>query len=232
VAIPDKKKTVFVARLIAWGEKNRRDFPWRRSNNAFHILVAELMLQRTIARQVEPVYMKFVTQYPSSQDLAKARLEDIAEDLQSLGLAYRALRLKQIADMIVTKFDGKVPQTEDGLLQLPGVGRYVANAVQCFAFGKEVPLVDTNILRVMKRFFSITTSKESHKKREIWDLMATLIPKQRAREFNLSILDFASLICTAKNPSHEVCPLRDICDFYQKRAKTSEEEHIHLRWSG
>lgn len=211
---------MFVTRLIAWGEKNRRDFPWRRSKNAFHILIAELMLQRTVARQVEPVYTRFIAQYSSPQDLAKARLEDIAKDLQSLGLAYRASRLKQIADMIVTKFGGRTPATEDELLQMPGVGRYVANAVLCFAFGKDVPLVDANILRVMKRVFSITTSKESHKKREIWDLVATMIPKQKAREFNLSILDFASLICTAKNPLHEACPLRDICDFYQKHVKT------------
>jgi len=177
------------------------------------------MLQRTIARQVEPVYIKFITRYPSPRDLVKARLEDIAKDLQSLGLAYRALRVKKIAEMIVTKFGGKVPESEDELFQLPGVGRYVANAVQCFSFGKDVPLVDANILRVMKRVFSITTSKESHKKPEIWNLMATMIPKGESREFNLSILDFASIICTAKNPNHEACPVRNICDFYQKRTK-------------
>lgn len=224
IAIPEEKRRVFVKRLMAWGRKNRRNFPWRRSDNPFHILVAELMLQRTIARQVEPVYTRFITRYPTPQNLAKARLKDIAKDLQSLGLAYRAQRLKQTAGIIVSKFKGKIPATLDELLQLPGVGRYVANALLCFGFGKDVPVVDANVLRVMKRVFSITTSKETHKKPEIWDLMANVIPKQKARQFNLSIIDFASLVCTAKNPLHEACPLRDICDFYREHTKATSQK--------
>jgi len=232
MATHQERKRIFATRLIAWGKKNRRDFPWRRSKNAFHILIAELMLQRTVAKQVKPVYTRFIAQYPSPQDLATARLEDIAKDLQSLGLAYRASRLKQIADIIVMKFEGKIPATEHELLQLPGVGRYVANAVLCFAFDKDVPLVDANILRVMKRVFSITTPKESHKKPEIWDLMATMILRQKAREFNLSILDFASLICTVKNPLHETCPLRDVCHFYKNHVETQEKACFHSGFSG
>jgi len=183
------------------------------------------MLQRTVARQVEPIYMKFIAQYPSPQDVVTASLEEVAKDLKPLGLAYRALRLKKIAKMVTTNFGGRVPASEDELLKLPGVGRYVANAVLCFAFGEDVPLVDANVLRVIKRVFSITTSKEAHKKPEMWNLMATMIPKYQAREFNLSLLDFASLVCTAKNPLHEACPLKNMCDFYQKHAKRQQEAH-------
>ena len=213
--LPSKKK-IFVSELIRWGSVNRRDFPWRRTTNPFHVLVAEVMLQRTNARQVEPAYHRFIDQYPSPKDLAEARLEDVAKDLQPLGLAYRASRLKQMANIIVAKLGGEVPSREEELLQLPGVGKYVASAVRCFAFEKDVPIVDANVLRVMKRVFSIKTPKESHKKPEMWNLMAAMIPKKKAREFNLSILDFAGLICTSRNPVHETCPLRDICDFYAR----------------
>jgi len=214
--ISPKKRRFFVSKVLGWGHNNIRDFPWRRTTNAFHVLIAELMLQRTNADQVEPVYKKFIAQYSSPQDVAKTPLGDIAKSLQSLGLAYRAHRLKRISDMIVEKFGSMVPRNEDALLQLPGVGKYIANAVRCFAFNMDAPLVDTNILRVMKRVFSITTSEESHKDLEIWSLVTSIIPKQKAREFNLSILDFASLVCTARNPIHGACPLKGICDFYAR----------------
>jgi A/G-specific adenine glycosylase len=214
VAVEEKKVT-FATRLLRWGKENRRDFSWRREIDAFHILVAEIMLQRTGAQQVEPVYRRFIAKYPSVHSLASAPLEEVLDDIRSLGLAYRGARLKQIADAIKTEFGGKVPDGENELLSLPGIGKYVANAVQCFAFKKDVPLVDSNVLRVLGRVFSVKSIPDSHRRLEIWNFMSDMIPKGGAKEFNLSLLDFAGILCTPKTPHHEVCPMRGICDFHK-----------------
>jgi len=211
----EKKKEAFAARLLKWGKRNRRDFSWRKETDAFHILVAEIMLQRTSAVQVEPVYRKFIAEYPLVHNLASAPIKNVLGDLRPLGLRYRAVRLKQVANILETQFRGKVPDSEKELLGLPGIGKYVANAVQCFAFKKDLPLVDSNVLRVINRIFSIKSIPDSHKKLQIWDFMSSMIPEGRAKEFNISLLDFAGVICTPRKPNHEICPMRGICDFHK-----------------
>lgn len=216
--VPAEKTKCYVDRLLKWGKKNERRFAWRQENDPFHILIAEIMLQRTSARQVEPVYAEFVTRYPSVRDLRKAPFDDVLSCLRPLGLAYRAVRLKQLAETLEKEFDGIVPKGERELLSLPGVGKYVANAVRCFAFKKDVPIVDTNVLRVLNRVFSVY-SIHSHKDPKIWGFAAGLIPADKARDLNISTLDFASFVCTARRPRHSICPFKDICDFHQKKSK-------------
>jgi A/G-specific adenine glycosylase len=213
----EKKKASFAMRLLKWGKRNRRDFSWRKETDAFHILVAEIMLQRTGAQQVEPVYRRFIAKYPLVHNLVRAPLKDILHDLRSLGLRYRAVRLKQVANILETQFRGKVPDSENELLGLPGIGKYAANAVQCFAFKKDLPLVDSNVLRVLDRVFSIKSIPDSHKKLQMWDFMSSMIPEGRAKEFNLSLLDFAGVLCIPRRPNHEICPMKDICDFHKFR---------------
>ena len=219
------KICAFAAELLDWGSINMRDFVWRRTRDPFQILIAEILLQRTKAEQVEPVYSRLTEEYSSPEDMAKAIPEDLAKLTRSLGLAYRGPRLREIAQVIVNRYKGLVPSSEEALLQLPGVGRYVANAVLCFAFGMAVPLVDTNTLRVTSRVFSRPVTTESHKKKDSWDFMSMIMPKDNARKFNFSILDFANLICTAKNPSHEKCPISGICDFYLDPSLSSQNSN-------
>lgn len=211
----EKKRKRFSSEILKWGKLNERDFPWRHEKNAFHILVAEIMLQRTAAKQVKTVYENFITKFPTIESLAIASFEEISEELRSIGLAYRANRLKRISVTLQTKYGGKVPMNESELESLPGVGKYVANAVRCFAFRKQVPLVDSNILRVFNRVFSIGSKNGYHKKQEIWDFASILVPEGFARDYNLYLLDFASLICSARNPKHHSCFIKEICDFYQ-----------------
>jgi A/G-specific adenine glycosylase len=213
-----EKTKCYVDRLLKWGKKNERRFAWRKETDPFHILIAEIMLQRTGARQVEPVYAEFVARYPSIRDLLKAPYDDVLSCLRPLGLAYRAVRLKQLAETLEKEFDGMVPKSEPELLSLPGVGKYVANAVRCFAFKEDVPIVDTNVLRVLNRVFSVD-SIDSHKDPKIWGFAARLIPAGKARDLNISTLDFASFVCTARRPHHDICPFKDICDFHQKKRK-------------
>ena len=99
-------------------------------------------------------------------------------------------------------------------MELPGIGIYAANAVLCFAFGYDVPLLDTNIGRIIERVFSVKVAGEERKKSNVWDLIAEFVPEGKSREYNYSLLDFGALVCTAKNPRHNLCPLTGICDYY------------------
>jgi len=210
-----EKREFFIQEILVWGDENRRQFPWRITKDPYHILVAELMLQRTKAKQVEKIYINFLKQYPSPAILAQSSVEEISNELYSIGLSYRAIRLKRIGEILNEKFNSKIPDDIVKLLSLPGVGKYIANAILCFAFDRDVALVDSNIIRIMRRVFSLPLERDSHKKDEIWEIMNNMIPQGKSRDFNLSILDFASLICSAKNPKHDKCPIKMICDDYK-----------------
>src|SRR5579884_1512194 len=162
----------FQAHLRAWGLENERLFPWRTTENPFHILIAELMLRRTQARQVVPVYQQFVAQYPDAQMLAKAPPEEVARLLFPLGLAWRVPAFQQMAQVIVVEHGGQVPLHYETLLTLPGVGDYVASAVCCFASGQAIPIIDTNTVRVVGRLFGVATHAESRRRSPIRQLLS------------------------------------------------------------
>src|SRR5581483_11008816 len=145
----------FHTSLHHWDSGYRRFFPWRATDNAFHIMMAELMLRRTQARQVVKIYNDFIVKYPDAHALATAPTEDVASTLFSLGLAWRVPAFQQVARILVERYDGIVPSHYDELLALPGVGDYVASAVCCFAFGQAISIIDTNTVRIAGRLFDI-----------------------------------------------------------------------------
>lgn len=211
-----KNKKLFSKRLIAWHKKNKRNFAWRKTRNPYKVIVAEIMLQKTDAKKVSEVYGKFIADYPTIEALSEAPLRSLRKKISPLGIHQRANRLKKLATEIVKKYGGKVPSEKKELLKLPGVGNYVANAVLCFAFGRDVPLVDANIIRVLERVFSIKSSRPRPRTdKNLWTAMEEMIPKSMAREFNLALLDFAAKVCTAKEPKHKECPVKSLCDYYK-----------------
>ncbi len=216
IKIHDRKIIKFRNLLLDWGKDNLRDFKWRNSSNPYEVIVAEMMLQRTKAEQIENVYTKFLEKFPDVKTLADADTESIEEVIAPLGLRYRAERMKIVAEKIVKLYDSSIPESENELLKLPGIGNYIAGIVVCLAFKKDVPIFDSNVARIVARIFSINVTVESHKKRDFWVLMETMLPSGKSREFNLALIDLGSLICTPKNPLHEKCPLNMICNFYKK----------------
>ncbi len=126
----------------------------------------------------------------------------------------RATNLQKLARVLVEKYNGKVPNNKEELLELPGIGFYIANSELCFAFGYDVPLLDTNIARIIERVFSVKVTGEERKKSKVWDKIAEFIPEGKSREYNYALIDFGALVCTAKNPRHNLCPLAGICDYY------------------
>jgi A/G-specific adenine glycosylase len=208
-----RRKQELVLSLLSWFKKNGRVLPWRNTNSEYEILIAEILLQKTSSKQVECIYVDFLRSFPSFKRLAEAEPGEIGEKIKGIGLKYRAARLQNMARMILMDFDGKVPKERKKLLELPGVGDYIANAVLCFAFGEDTPIVDVNVVRVLTRVFSIATIREKHKDKNLWALAGELIPKGFCREFNWALLDLASLVCTPRKPKCTKCPILSFCDY-------------------
>jgi A/G-specific adenine glycosylase len=214
-SIEPSKKELFVATLLEWHARNSRDFPWRRTSDQYKILISEILLQKTRAETVVAVFNRFVTKYPNAEKLSTASCSELKNEIEILGLhTQRATKLKKLAGILVEKYNGTVPNNKIELLELPGIGIYAANAVLCFAFGYDVPLLDTNIGRIIERVFSVKVAGEERKKSKVWDLIAEFVPEVKSREYNYSLIDFGALVCTAKNPRHNLCPLNEICDYY------------------
>jgi len=199
----------FVRLLLTWAKNNTRDFPWRKTIDPYKILIAEIMLKRTKAEQVVPVYERFVKKYPNPHSVSNAPLP------VSLGLEKRAQGLKKLSKQLVEEHKSKIPKRREELLKLHWVGNYIANAVLCHAFGLDVPTVDANFARVLVRVFSLKPKPPAQKDRQIWAFAESLMPlvKGRARVLNLAVLDLASKICTPQKQSCRTCPLNSICDY-------------------
>lgn len=210
------KEEDFINNIFKWYNNNKRDFEWRKTRDPYKILIAEIMLQKTDAKKVSQIYDRFIIKYSNVTLLSKASVEELEKEIFLLGIHSRAERLKNLAQEIIKKYNGQIPLERKKLIELPGVGNYIANAVLCFALNKDVPLIDANILRILKRVFSIKSSKSRPRNDEkMWKAVDKIIPCGRGREFNFAILDFAAKVCTAKNPKHEVCPVKDYCDYYR-----------------
>jgi len=210
-----QKQHEFVSRLLTWGESNRRTFSWRSTQDPYKIFVAESLVQRTKAAQVEPVYLRFVGRWPDIESLASASEKEVRGVVWTLGLDYRIRRIITIAKYVVRLFGGRIPDNLKELKNLygKGVGDYMAHAILCFAFGQDVPLVDKNIERILKRVFSIQTRKDGHRDRKLWTFAAGLVPEGKAKDYNWSLIDFGALVCTPKKPKCSACNLLEICDY-------------------
>lgn len=141
--------------MLDWGAIFFRSFPWRTTANPYEILISEILLHRTKADQVTPVYHKFVETYPSVNALAPASFDDILHLIASLGLPHRAKTLLEMAQQLIQRHHGEIPQIKEELLALSGVGSYIASAVLCFAFEQAKGLFDTNTVRVTGRIFGL-----------------------------------------------------------------------------
>ena len=155
-APPDPQiRGAFAGLLLAWFAQHARDLPWRRERTPYRVWVAEVMLQQTRVETVEPYYTRFLTRFPTVQALANASLEDVLKAWEGLGCYARARNLHTAARRITTAHEGQLPDTFDGLLSLPGIGRYIAGAVASIAFGQDAVAVDGNARRGLCRVFGI-----------------------------------------------------------------------------
>ena len=208
------RKRFFTSRLLEWFKGNNRDFlPWRQTNDPYKILVAELMLQKTTVKQVQQVFAKFIMRYPDVMSLSKAHVRDIKSIITSLGMEHKKAPLfKKLAHEIVNMHNNEVPSDPNALTSLSGIGNYIANSVMCLAFNADLPMLDTNSIRLLNRVFNLNVdAAKARKDKSVWTFLGNLIPKGRGRQFNLAILDFASKVCLSRKPDCNLCPIASIC---------------------
>ena len=195
--------------LARWGAKNRRSFPWRETDDPFRILVAEVLLQRSRGVTVAKVYERLFTRWPDAQHLARARVDSIESVIRPLGLTSRASKLRDLARAVVEL--GSIPDTLDGLLALPGVGRYAAGATRAVAFNKRSAVVDGVTARVYRRYFGLPADLPPVSDPELWSLVTEITPTRSIKEWNWAVLDLAATVCLPKVPRCSTCPLQADC---------------------
>ncbi len=219
----------FSRKVWLWFKKNRRELPWRdlwnleADNRAYRILVSEVMLQQTQVPRVISAFKIFLQKFPTLAALASASNREILIAWKGMGYNSRALRLRDAAKIILTKFNAGFPRDLDTLQTIPGIGPYTAAAILNFAFDIPTPCIDTNILRILHRFFIAPEksdgtwksgiSKISLQSTTTLDIALDLpiAPKKPAAEWHAALMDFGSLVCTKRTPLCGKCPLQTLC---------------------
>ncbi len=177
----------------------------------YRVVVAEMMLQQTQVDRVFQRYQAWMKKWPTVEDLAQANLSDVIIFWQGLGYNRRARFLWLLAKQITQERHGIWPTTESELRKLPGIGKYTARAVMSFAFGMQVGVVDTNVKRILQRVVDGDASDTQKSEEYYFQLADTFLPQEKADPWNQSLMDFGALICTAKRPKCEICPLQEVC---------------------
>ena len=200
--------------LIIWGKENFQQYPWRYTDNQWLALVAEILLQRTRANNVIPIYNQFVELYNSPGLFAAVHIEEIEKLLYTLGLRWRAKFLKQLAETL-TKIE--IPLEYDLLIKLPAIGDYVASAFLSLHGYKRRALIDANIVRLFCRFIGYKPDGETRREKWFINYIDELTPRNRWKDFNYAILDFSMIICKQR-PLCVICPINAMCNYFTNEA--------------
>ncbi|TWH21121.1 A/G-specific adenine glycosylase [Prauserella rugosa] len=200
--------------LLDWFSSTARDLPWRAADcDAWGVLVSEIMLQQTPVSRVEPIWHEWMERWPKPSALAAAPQADVLRAWGKLGYPRRALRLHAAADAIARDHGDVVPDDVDTLLSLPGIGAYTARAVAAFAYGRRVPVVDTNVRRVVARaVHGAGDAGPASNTRDMADVEA-LLPhdERRAATLSAALMELGALVCTARSPRCADCPIARDC---------------------
>lgn len=199
--------------LIKYHKSYYRDFIWRHNIEPYKILIAEFMLHRTRAEQVEPVYRKFLEKYPDIISLSNASYQEITFVTENLGLHWRSKHFLDAAIYISSEFNGKIPDTREQLLKIPGVGDYVAGAILTVCFRKREYVIDSNIARFINRYYNLGLAGEIRRLKIIKDFAIELFNYKNTRRFLFTLLDFCALRCKPIKPLCDQCPIHAECLF-------------------
>ncbi|MCI8383609.1 MAG: A/G-specific adenine glycosylase [Clostridia bacterium] len=198
--------------IIQWYQENKRELPWRKEKNAYHIWISEIMLQQTRIEAVKQYYERFLKQLPTIQDLAKIEEKELLKLWEGLGYYNRARNLKKTAQIIQEQYHGQMPKTYQELIKLPGIGEYTAGAISSIAYNEKVPAVDGNVLRVISRVVgSQKDILEAKTKKEWIEKLQKMMPEQ-AGDFNEGLMELGEIVCIPNGkPWCETCPLQKFC---------------------
>ncbi|MFD2586544.1 A/G-specific adenine glycosylase [Croceitalea marina] len=202
----------FSEKILAWYAENKRELPWRNTQDPYKIWLSEIMLQQTRVAQGLPYYNKFVSEFPSVYDLAQASEEKVLKLWQGLGYYSRARNMHSTARTIVKDYNGNFPKTYKGLIKLKGVGDYTASAIASISYNEPEPVVDGNVYRVLARYFGIDLAINSSEGiKHFKDLAREVMNVDEVRDYNQGIMEFGAIQCAPKKPYCLHCPLNDSC---------------------
>ena len=214
----EEKILSFRQKLLAWYDENKRDLPWRRSKNPYHIWVSEIMLQQTRVDTVIPYYERFLDWFSTVESLANAPEERLLKAWEGLGYYSRVRNMQTAAQQIMSEFEGKFPSTYEGISSLKGIGPYTAGAISSIAFNLPQPAVDGNVMRVLARLFEVNHDIGNPSNRKIFQaMMEVLIDPDRPGDFNQALMDLGSDIEAPVNPRPEESPVKEFSAAYQHR---------------
>lgn len=206
----EEKILSFRQKLLAWYDENKRDLPWRRSKNPYHIWVSEVMLQQTRVDTVIPYYERFLERFPTVESLANAPEERLLKAWEGLGYYSRVRNMQVAAQQIMNEFNGEFPSTYEGISSLKGIGPYTAGAISSIAFNLPQPAVDGNVMRVLARLFEVNHDIGNPSNRKIFQaMMEILIDPDRPGDFNQALMDLGSDIEAPVNPRPQDSPVKD-----------------------
>ena len=208
--IPDppsnSQRRRFRRKLLAWYDTHRRDLPWRENGDPYRVWLSEIMLQQTRVAAVIEHYHEFLRRFPSVQKLAAAREASVLAAWSGLGYYRRARMLHAAAKLIVRERSGRIPSTEKGLRELPGMGRYTAAAIASIAFEEPVAVVDGNVERVLHRMLGKQLAGEA-----LWKAAGEFLDKSRPGDFNQAMMELGATVCTPRAPACLTCPVVGLC---------------------
>lgn len=203
--------------LLRWFDIEKRDLPWKSTNDPYKVWISEIILQQTRVEQGSSYYVKFINRFPTLSSLANADEDDVLKMWEGLGYYSRARNLHYSAKTIMLDYGGVFPSNYDDILALKGIGPYTAAAIMSYAYGKKYAVVDGNVLRIISRYLGIQEPVDktyAHKTIQEW--LAKQISSKRPGDFNQAMMDLGATICTPKNWHCGECPIKQDCYAYKE----------------
>ncbi|MHB1176739.1 MAG: A/G-specific adenine glycosylase [Daejeonella sp.] len=205
----------FAKEIIDWYQCNKRDLPWRNTNDPYIIWLSEIIMQQTRVEQGTPYFNRFAEKYPTISDFASANEDEILNLWQGLGYYSRGRNMLHTAQTVMEEHAGYFPKSYHSLIKLKGIGEYTAAAIASFASNEAKAVVDGNVFRLLARYFGIDLPINSGKGKKVFTELANeLMDKRNAGTYNQAAMEFGSLVCKPRNPACHVCPIRPGCEAY------------------
>ncbi len=195
--------------LLAWYSENRRDLPWRESQDPYRVWISEIMLQQTRVAAVILRYEQFLRRFPSVKLLAAARESSVLAEWSGLGYYRRARNLHTAARIIAQ--DGRFPRDVEAWRALPGIGRYSAAAIASIVFNEPVAVLDGNVERVIRRVLGLASPKLATPNKDLWDAAQLFLDRERPGDFNQAMMELGATVCLPRQPQCGACPIRKFC---------------------
>lgn len=198
-------------KLLSWFNKNKRDFPWRMTHNWFHLLIAEMMLRRTRAEQVLPIYEDFTRRYQNVTDTTRLKEKELQKLLYPLGLHWRSKQLFKTIHYLRDHYRLRVPNKSDDFQKIPGVGPYSNAMLRNRLFNEPLATVDANVVRILLRWQGLPYQAEARRNPDLINLANRFVTGKHSADLNLALLDFSALVCRPRTPHCSNCPFIREC---------------------